>query len=95
MRRLLVAGVAILAALAFVSAAEAAFPGQNGKIAFSSTRDGNHEIYSINANGSGVTRLTITTCVFKPTTFSSSSWRGGPPDGHQDRLLPRRCRCDT
>ena len=28
------------------------------KIAFTSTRDGNFEIYSMNANGTGVTRLT-------------------------------------
>jgi Tol biopolymer transport system component len=38
--------------------AEAAFPGQNGKIAFESNRDGNLEIYVMNADGSGQTRLT-------------------------------------
>jgi TolB protein len=48
--------------------AQAAFPGQNGKIAFSDTRDDpnpstcgsfcNYEIYSINPDGTGVTRLT-------------------------------------
>ncbi|GAB4429140.1 MAG: hypothetical protein Kow0031_09570 [Anaerolineae bacterium] len=36
----------------------AAFPGANGKIAFSSNRDGNNEIYVMNADGSGQTRLT-------------------------------------
>jgi Tol biopolymer transport system component len=30
----------------------------SGKIAFTSTRDGNFEIYSMNADGTGVTRLT-------------------------------------
>ncbi len=30
----------------------------NGKIAFTSTRDGNQEIYLMNADGSGQTRLT-------------------------------------
>jgi Tol biopolymer transport system component len=48
--------------------AHAAFPGQNGKIAFSDTRDDpnpsscgsscNYEIYSINPDGTGVSRLT-------------------------------------
>ena len=32
--------------------AEAAFPGLNGKIAFQSTRDGNGEVYVMNADGS-------------------------------------------
>ena len=38
--------------------AEGAFPGQNGKIAFGSTRDGNHEIYVMNTDGSDQTNLT-------------------------------------
>ena len=39
--------------------AGAAFPGQNGKIAFDSTRDGgNEEIYTMSPNGQGVDRLT-------------------------------------
>ena len=39
--------------------AESAFPGANGKIAFQSNRDDpNHEIYSMNPDGSGVARLT-------------------------------------
>ena len=32
--------------------AKAAFPGLNGKIAFQSTRDGNEEIYVMDADGS-------------------------------------------
>jgi Tol biopolymer transport system component/drug/metabolite transporter (DMT)-like permease len=40
------------------SPARAAFPGTNGKIAFRSDRDGNDEIYVMNADGSGETRLT-------------------------------------
>jgi Tol biopolymer transport system component len=37
------------------------FPGPNGQIAFSSNRDGNFEIYVMNADGSGQTRLTDNT----------------------------------
>ena len=37
-----------------------AFPGANGKIAFTSGRDGTSEIYVMNADGSGQTRLTNT-----------------------------------
>jgi hypothetical protein len=37
---------------------EAAFPGQNGKIAFESIREGNAEIYVMNPNGSNPTNLT-------------------------------------
>ena len=63
-RRLLVAvGVlALFALLALVAAlvtrsapAGAAFPGANGKIAFDSDRDGNVEVYMMNADGSGQT----------------------------------------
>ena len=35
------------------------FPGSNGKIVFISDRDGNWEIYTMNADGSEQTRLTI------------------------------------
>jgi Tol biopolymer transport system component len=38
--------------------ASAAFPGKNGKIAFVSTRDGNEEIYVMDADGTNETRLT-------------------------------------
>ncbi len=38
--------------------ARAAFPGANGKIAFVTTRDGNYEVYSMDADGNNQTRLT-------------------------------------
>ena len=41
----------------FVAAADDGL-GVNGKIAFQSDRDGNFEIYVMNADGSGQTRLT-------------------------------------
>ncbi len=53
--------VALLAAAIMavaVPAADATSPGANGKIAFSSNRTGNYDIYTMNADGSDVTRLT-------------------------------------
>ncbi len=44
--------VAALIGTATASPAHAAFPGANGKIVFSSNRDGNDEIYVMNADGS-------------------------------------------
>ena len=59
---------ALVAALALAlvigwppSRSGATFPGTNGKIFFSSERDGNFEIYSMNPDGSDETRLTRTT----------------------------------
>jgi TolB protein len=40
--------------------ARPAFPGSNGKIAFATNRDGNYEIYTMNPDGTGQTRLTNT-----------------------------------
>lgn len=53
-------GVALAGALlvSVGTSAQASFPGANGKIAFSSARDGNYEIYSMDPDGGGVTRLT-------------------------------------
>lgn len=48
----------VLTALAASSSGNAAFPGANGKIAFSSDRDGDYEVYVMNADGTGVTQLT-------------------------------------
>jgi len=66
MRKLLVLGFVVAVTAAAVAAglvlgpspAESAFPGANGKIAFNSYRDGNSEIYVMNADGSGQTNLT-------------------------------------
>lgn len=50
------------AAAAFYAAAETfAAPRQNGRIAFVSLRDNNYEIYVMNADGTGQTRLTNNT----------------------------------
>jgi Tol biopolymer transport system component len=52
---------ALACALVPVAPVHAAFPGKNGKIAFSTDRDGNYEIYTMNADGSSPTRLTNST----------------------------------
>jgi Tol biopolymer transport system component len=58
------AGLAVAAGMFLVALAvgerpaSAAFPGKNGKIAFVSTRDGNEEIYVMDADGTNETRLT-------------------------------------
>ena len=51
------------AALSFAAAASAAFPGPNGRIAFTSNRGrsgavATPDLYTMNADGTGVTRLT-------------------------------------
>jgi hypothetical protein len=51
------------------------FPGPNGQIAFVSIRDGNEDIYVMNADGSGQTRLTN-----DPANDLSPSWS---PDGEK------------
>jgi Tol biopolymer transport system component len=54
------AAVTALSALTAGAAAGSAFPGENGRIVFQSTRDGRAEIYSMNADGTDETRLTNT-----------------------------------
>jgi Tol biopolymer transport system component len=49
---------ACLAALVLVTPAHAVFPGQNGKLAVTSSRDGNGEIYVMNPDGSGPLNIT-------------------------------------
>jgi Tol biopolymer transport system component len=55
---LVAVGMMGLIMVALVDPARAAFPGKNGKIVFSSNRDGNYEIYSINSDRTGLNRLT-------------------------------------
>jgi TolB protein len=53
-----IATLTVLIVGACAGPAPAAFPGANGKVAFTSDRDGDYEIYVMNADGSGVTQLT-------------------------------------
>lgn len=63
--RLLVPLIALVAA----APAAASVPGAEGRIAFTSGRDGNSELYSVWPDGSGVRRLTWT-----PNTEQSPAW---------------------
>jgi dipeptidyl aminopeptidase/acylaminoacyl peptidase len=70
MKRIGLASAIAALCLAMVPAiAESAFPGQNGKIAFSSLND----IYVVEPDGTGVTKLTT-----NPATDTDPAWS---PDG--------------
>ncbi|MGI8404868.1 MAG: TolB family protein [Thermomicrobiales bacterium] len=79
-RHILIASVA-LAGMVSVPLAlmpapvEAAVPGYNGKIAFVSTRDGNDEIYAMNADGTNQTRLTTNLATDKDPSWSPDGTR--------------------
>ena len=65
--------IAVLAPLAAPGGALGAFPGANGKIAFSSFRTGNYEIFVTNADGGGQTNITN-----NPNADQEPAWS---PDG--------------
>jgi Tol biopolymer transport system component len=69
-----VALVALAVVIAFLPPARtpAAFPGTNGKIAFHSNRNGNVEIYSMNADGTGQRRLTNDSDADRAPNYSAS-----------------------
>ena len=50
--------LAVSVLLVTAATAGAAFPGQNGKIAFQTNRDGNFEVYAMEPDGSELTNLT-------------------------------------
>ncbi|HEX7463733.1 MAG TPA: hypothetical protein VF382_02410, partial [Actinomycetota bacterium] len=54
----LAADLALIGTLTAVPIAQAAFPGENGKIAFVRSAGGNSDIYAVNPDGTGEVRLT-------------------------------------
>lgn len=59
-RIVVVTALAAVVLAAVATETQAAFPGQNGKLVFSSERDepGNRDVYTVDADGSNVTRVT-------------------------------------
>jgi Tol biopolymer transport system component len=69
--------------------ASATTPGPNGRIVFGSTRDGNSELYSVNANGSALRRLTWTPGIEQFPSVSSDgrvAYEGTGPNGGRSRI---------
>ena len=71
----MVLAACLIVAVFGVGSAAGQVPGANGHIVFSSDRDGNYEIYLMNADGSGQARLTNNTAIDETPSFS--------PDGKQ------------
>jgi hypothetical protein len=79
---LMAAGLLVAGLMALVEPAEAAFPGQNGKIAFTSARDNNDEIYTMNTTGGALDRLTN-----NPQSDEEPAWS---PDGNRTAFASNR-----
>src|SRR3990170_3236730 len=70
MRALTSAVASAAAAAVLTSSATAGFSGVNGRIVFASTRSGNTDIYVMNADGTGETRLTTDATVERMPAWS-------------------------
>jgi Tol biopolymer transport system component len=69
-------------ALAFAGGAQAGFPGVNGRICYTSNRDGNGNLFSIFPDGTGFQRLTT-----DPNDDAQCAWS---PDGNRLAFRSRR-----
>jgi hypothetical protein len=90
---ILVAGLATTAS----RPAEAAFPGMNGKIAFTSGRDGNLEVHVMNADGSNQVNISQNAAVDSQPAWSADGvWQRGARstqgEGSPPGLQGRQCR---
>ena len=75
-RRTIATTAAALAALAAAPGlASAAYPGENGAIAYHSGRDGNYEVYTVQADGSGDTRRTTAPLTDQDPAYSRDGLR--------------------
>ena len=76
MRKLPATGLCIAFVVWLVAApGQAAFPGENGRIVFSSLRDGNSEIYLMDADGSDQVRVTTNAAADSGASLSADGRR--------------------
>lgn len=106
-RRALVAALAAGATLGAVAAADAAFPGANGKIAYVVNVAGNFEIFTANPDGSGATNITNSATLdnapdWSPDGTKIAFYRDSPngvyimnADGSGAAIVPNTTTADT
>jgi Bacterial Ig-like domain len=87
---LVAVGILVRTMVALAEPAGAAFPGQNGKIAFTSDRDDpKYEIYTMSANGMGVDRLTTNPATDEYPDWQPLSASPSPPNNPNTTTAPK------